>query len=667
MSINRCTSCGSYEYAGVRTCRVCGDFMESNGGTLPEATLNRLRNIGVSSSAKVPSPTLICICGNDTYRWLKNCSECGCPIDRESEKANGTSHPAKKDGSARTPKQTSNRGSGLTHPVPAIATIYRERAIAGARALPEVMDPDLLDVWCADTRGESFTFESTPEGFGQAIHHAMIELKNELETAARSGAVSVDEAQNGLWLNIIWQFAENSTINLHEAFRAYCSHLRTGKVDFAVDSDLYAAKEKIHTLVGDWLTRNNIRHFVEPSMFIPQTRLLKALKGFEGMPDVHFHPAIPQEKLRNAVTACGVPDDEEIALLVDCTYFGSAKDALLFGKKAVYFSNGATSGFLPYSQFSERTFNHCPGSQTQVSIGEGIRIELNGSNLDAPTCIRILETVRKEASTVIPRDDKKGLESIPGMHALKKTLTEDVINVLKHADEYKKYGLALPNGLLFYGPPGCGKTFMAQRLAKELDYNFYEISPGSLASPYIHDTVLKIKQSFDSAAKSAPAVIFADEFEGLVPSRSSLSGDAQYKAEEVTEWLTQIGSCSDRKILFIAATNEPWKIDDAIRRTGRLDKKIYIGPPDRDAIKEMVSYHCKGRPVEDEVMFDMVASQIDGQGYSASDLKALVDEAARLAMRDRGPICVKHFEIAATEKVLPSISAEAEAVFAGFR
>jgi hypothetical protein len=117
MSINRCTSCGSYEYAGVRTCRVCGDFMESNGGTLPEATLNRLRNIGVSSSAKVPSPTLICICGNDTYRWLKNCSECGCPIDRESEKANGTSHPAKKDGSARTPKQTSNRGSGLTHPV----------------------------------------------------------------------------------------------------------------------------------------------------------------------------------------------------------------------------------------------------------------------------------------------------------------------------------------------------------------------------------------------------------------------------------------------------------------------------------------------------------------------------------------------------------------------
>jgi ATP-dependent 26S proteasome regulatory subunit len=641
--------------------------MESNGGILPEATSNRLKNGGIGASAQNAQPNSYCACGHDKFRWLSKCSECGRPIDPESKKSNGTNPPAKKDGSVRTPMQTSSRGSGLTHPVAAIATMYRNRAIAGARALPEMIDPDLLDVWCADTRGESFTFEPTPEGYSQAFQHAMIELKNELETAARSGAISVDEAQSGLWLNITWQLAENSTIKLHQAFRAYCSHLHTGKADFADDASLYAARDKIQAVVGDWLASNNIRHFVEPSMFIPPTRLLKALKGFEGMPDIHFDPSIPQDKLRNAVTACGVPDDEEIALLVDCTYFGSAKDALLFGKKAIYFSNGVTSGFLPYSEFSKRTFNHCPGSQTQVSVGEGVRIELNGSNLDAPTCIRMLEIVRKEASTVIPRDDRKGLESIPGMHSLKETLTEDVINVLKHADEYKKYGLALPNGLLFYGPPGCGKTFMAQRLAKELDYNFYEISPGSLASPYIHHTVLKIKESFDAAAKSAPAVIFADEFEGLVPSRSSLSGDAQYKAEEVNEWLTQIGSCSDRKILFIAATNEPWKIDEAIRRTGRLDKKIYIGPPDRDAIKEMVSYHCKGRPVEDEVMFDMVASQIDGQGYSASDLKALVDEAARLAMRDRSPICVKHFEIAATEKVLPSISAEVEANFAGFR
>jgi transitional endoplasmic reticulum ATPase len=253
------------------------------------------------------------------------------------------------------------------------------------------------------------------------------------------------------------------------------------------------------------------------------------------------------------------------------------------------------------------------------------------------------------------------------MHSLKETLTEDIINVLKNADEYKKYGLALPNGVLFYGPPGCGKTFVAQHLAKELDYNFYEVSPGSVASPYIHDTVLKIKEIFDSASRSAPSVIFVDEFEGLVPSRRYLSGDSHHKAEEVNEWLTQIGSCSGRKILFIAATNEPWKIDEAVRRTGRLDKKLFIGPPDQEAIKEMLAFHCQGRPVENEDVAGTVAGLIRGRGYSASDLKALADEAAKMAMKERGPIRVQHFELAAMEKVLPSITEDSQAMFLEFR
>ena len=253
------------------------------------------------------------------------------------------------------------------------------------------------------------------------------------------------------------------------------------------------------------------------------------------------------------------------------------------------------------------------------------------------------------------------------MAELKKVLLEDVVDALKNAEEYKKYRISIPNGILFYGPPGCGKTFVAQRLATELDYNFFEISPGTIASPYIHESVLKIRSIFENAARSAPAMMFVDEFEGLVPSRRDLGAEAQYKAEEVNEWLVQIGSCADRKILFIAATNEPWKIDDAVQRTGRIDKKIYIGPPDSLALKEMLAYHLDGRPLIAPDVPQEFARMIEGLGYSASDVKVLVEEASKLAMRDRAAITCCHLQRAAAERVPPSISNETQELYMAFR
>jgi transitional endoplasmic reticulum ATPase len=263
--------------------------------------------------------------------------------------------------------------------------------------------------------------------------------------------------------------------------------------------------------------------------------------------------------------------------------------------------------------------------------------------------------------------DTVGLSSIPGMSELKSILLEDVVQALRNVEEYKKYKITIPNGILFYGPPGCGKTFVAQRLANELDYNFFEVSPGTIASPYIHDSVLKIQSIFENAARSAPALIFVDEFEGLVPSRRTLGAESQYKAEEVNEWLGQIGSCAERNILFIAATNEPWKIDEAIQRTGRLDKKIYIGPPDLSALEEMLAFHLDGRPLANVDVPQRFAGMIDGLGYSASDVKAVVDEASKFAMRDRSPIECRHLERAAAERVPPSISNDTQELYMAFR
>jgi transitional endoplasmic reticulum ATPase len=169
---------------------------------------------------------------------------------------------------------------------------------------------------------------------------------------------------------------------------------------------------------------------------------------------------------------------------------------------------------------------------------------------------------------------------------------------------------------------------------------------------------------FDKAAQQAPSVLFIDEFEGLVPSRSGLRSDQPYTAEEVNEFLKQIESCAARRILLIAASNEPWRIDPAIQRTGRLDIKVLIGPPDIAARTAMLKFHLHGRPVDAGIDASTFAKAL--VGYSASDLKFLVDQAARIALRSRIPIKTEHLW-EAVKTVPASISIEDEERYNTFR
>jgi transitional endoplasmic reticulum ATPase len=254
----------------------------------------------------------------------------------------------------------------------------------------------------------------------------------------------------------------------------------------------------------------------------------------------------------------------------------------------------------------------------------------------------------------------QGLDKVAGMHALKDLLRREVIDPVRNPAPYRQYGLSIPNGILLYGPPGCGKTYIARQLAEELGHYFVEIIPSELASPYIHQTVMRIRELFDSAAEQAPAVVFIDEFEALVPSREDLGGHQQYKSEEVNEFLAHLNSCSEKGIFVIAATNQPQKIDPAVRRTGRLDKLIYVGPPDLEARKEMLAFHLEGRPLAPDTDIEALAETLNG--YSASDLRFLVDEAARDALRTRQPISSEFFQ-SAMARIQPSVTSEIEAQY----
>lgn len=257
----------------------------------------------------------------------------------------------------------------------------------------------------------------------------------------------------------------------------------------------------------------------------------------------------------------------------------------------------------------------------------------------------------------------RGLGRVAGMVELKSLLVKEVVRAVRDPEPFIRYGLTIPNGILLYGPPGCGKTWIARALAEEIGHYFVEIIPSEVASPYIHDSTLRIRELFDTAAEKAPAVLFIDEFEALVPSRADLGGHQQYKSEEVNEFLTHLNACAEKKIFVIAATNEPQKIDAAVRRTGRLDKLIYVGPPDLEARAEMLKLHLGKRPLASDLDLARLATTLEG--YSASDIKFLVDEAARDALDALVPISNAILE-KARARVPASVRPEDESRFRSF-
>lgn len=223
----------------------------------------------------------------------------------------------------------------------------------------------------------------------------------------------------------------------------------------------------------------------------------------------------------------------------------------------------------------------------------------------------------------------RGFDCIAGMNQLKQTLIAEVINPLREPERFKKFKVSIPNGIILYGPPGCGKTFIVRKLAEELGYNFIEVKHSDLATPYIHGSVGNIGKVFANAKDNAPAIVFFDEISGLVPNRKNLVGGESHKEEEVNEFLMQLNDAGDNRILVVGATNYIDRIDPAILRPGRMDKKIYVSPPDFEARKELFKLGLAGRPYDKNIDFDVLAEKTDG--FSSADIiEGIVEGTARI-------------------------------------
>ena len=224
-----------------------------------------------------------------------------------------------------------------------------------------------------------------------------------------------------------------------------------------------------------------------------------------------------------------------------------------------------------------------------------------------------------------------GFNDIAGMDDLKNQLNTQVLEVLRRPDHFKKYGVSVPNGMLLYGPPGCGKTFISEKFCEEASFNFYLVKPSDLSSIYVSGGEEKIGQLFDDAEKNSPSIICFDEVDAIMPNRSDDSH--QSISSRVNEFLSQINKCSNRGIFIIATTNKPELIDPAILRTGRLEIQIYIPPPDKIARKKLFELYLKNRYCEPQMDYEELGKLTNN--LVSSDIEFIVNQASHTAaMKD---------------------------------
>ena len=250
--------------------------------------------------------------------------------------------------------------------------------------------------------------------------------------------------------------------------------------------------------------------------------------------------------------------------------------------------------------------------------------------------------VKSNQLTIQNNDTKlgKGFDGIAGMEDIKAKLRTNVINILRNQDRAKMYGISIPNGMLLYGPPGCGKSFFAEKFAEETGFFYKYIKASDLASIYIHGSQEKIGSLFNEARKNAPAILCFDEFDALVPKRNDVHNP--YQAGEVNEFLSQLNNCGKDRIYVIATTNQPDMIDTAVLRKGRIDNIIYLPPPDYNARQDIFRMHLKYRPCESTINYEILANMTEH--YVASDIAYVVNEAAICAFESMELISQKMLE-----------------------
>jgi SpoVK/Ycf46/Vps4 family AAA+-type ATPase len=249
------------------------------------------------------------------------------------------------------------------------------------------------------------------------------------------------------------------------------------------------------------------------------------------------------------------------------------------------------------------------------------------------------------------------LSDVAGMKDVKDRLDVSLLGPIRNPELMRAYKVSARGGLLLYGPPGCGKTFLARAVSGEIDANFYPIGISDVLSRWLGDSERAMHEIFEVARRNAPCVLFFDEVDALGMRRANMRGDSGHRTV-VNALLAEMdpATSDNTGVYVLGATNAPWDVDPALRRPGRFDRVVFVGLPDNEARAEILRFHLHERPVAG-IDLKSIAARTDG--FTGADLAHICETATQLAMTDSArsgevrPISMSDIN-AAMEQIRPS-------------
>ncbi|GIJ32232.1 AAA family ATPase [Micromonospora sediminimaris] len=291
----------------------------------------------------------------------------------------------------------------------------------------------------------------------------------------------------------------------------------------------------------------------------------------------------------------------------------------------------------------------------------GVRAALRQKSAQTPTVLMAdftaaLEVVRPTTMAAATLElARVTLDDVGDLVEVKQTLTESVLWPLTYPDTFARLGVQPPRGVLLYGPPGCGKTYLVTALAGTGRANVLSVKGAELLSKWVGESERAVRELFRRAREAAPTLVFLDEVDALAPVRGQAT-DGGTADRVVAALLTELdGVEALRNVVVVAATNRPDLVDPALLRPGRLERLVYVPPPDAEARTEILRAAARNVPLAEGVDLPALGAELDG--FSAADCAALVREAALAAMRESltaSTVTAEHVA-AARSRVRPSL------------
>ncbi len=356
-------------------------------------------------------------------------------------------------------------------------------------------------------------------------------------------------------------------------------------------------------------------------------------------------------ELRNAVATPGVafvatsqrPDDLDPRLrapdLCDRELGLSLPDAAVRKQLLEVLLRDVPAGDLNLDEIAERTPGFVVADLGALVREAALRAAARASEDEKPPtltqedltgALSVIRPLSRSASAEVAVGSVT-LDDVGDMAATKQALTETVLWPLQHPETFERLGVEPPRGVLLYGPPGCGKTFVVRALASSGRLSVHAVKGAELMDKWVGASEKAVRDLFRRARDSAPSLVFLDELDALAPRRGQ-SFDSGVTDRVVAALLTELDGIEPlRNVVVLGATNRPDLIDPALLRPGRLEKLVFVEPPDADARREILRTAGKSIPLSDDVDLNALADELDG--YSAADCVALLREAALTAMR----------------------------------